>query len=64
MRLQWKTLKKAFSDLNMGKTGWVSKEELKYYLNHWGFNPSAQDFDGLFRTLDHDKDGKISYVDF
>ena len=33
---QWKTLKKAFSDLNVNKQGMIEKPELEYYLMHWG----------------------------
>ena len=32
----WKTLKKAFIDLNKGKSGSIVPQELKNYLKHWG----------------------------
>ena len=35
-RYQWKTLKKAFIDLNKEKTGSIMPQELKKYLKHWG----------------------------
>lgn len=35
-QLQWKSIKKAFSDLNKGKTGAINPLELKAYLNNWG----------------------------
>lgn len=38
--------------------------ELKYYLNHWGFYLTDDQFHILFHKLDFDKDGKISYEDF
>jgi inorganic triphosphatase YgiF len=33
---QWKTLKKAFMDLNARHDGSIKREELKYFLDHWG----------------------------
>jgi len=37
--IQWKTIRKAFSDINKdpAETGYISKKELKFYLDHWGF---------------------------
>jgi len=36
--LQWKTIRKAFSDMNkdINAMGYLSKDELRFYLNHWG----------------------------
>lgn len=36
IKFQWKTLKKAFIDLNQEKSGAIKPGELKLYLNHWG----------------------------
>ena len=60
---QWKTLKKAFSDLSKGK-GSIQKLELREYLKNWGLVISQDQFDMLYDKLDHDKDGKVSYDDF
>lgn len=38
IKQQWKTLKKAFTDLNQEKSGAIKANELKMYLNHWGFS--------------------------
>lgn len=35
-RMQWKTIKKAFSDLNKGKSGAINPKEIKNYLINWG----------------------------
>lgn len=48
----------------MNKSGMIEKPELRYYLNHWGFKYSEPLFEKLFKLLDVDGDGKISYVDF
>ena len=64
--IQWKTIRKAFSDINKdpGETGYISKGELKFYLDHWGFKLTDQEFKHVYDTIDYDKDGKISYSDF
>lgn len=61
---QWKTLKKAFSDLNAGKNGWISPNDLKKYLVNWGFNITEEQFQEFYNFLDYDKDGHITYDDF
>lgn len=61
---QWKTLKKAFSDLNQGKNGWISEIDLKKYLTNWGFNTTEEQFKEFYEFLDYDKDGHITYEDF
>lgn len=64
IRIQWKTLRKAFMDLNIEKTGKISKGELKYYLNFWGITISDKEFEYVFKRFDLDGDGVISYKDF
>ena len=44
IRIQWKTLRKAFTGLNIEKTGKISKGEMKYYLNFWGITLSDKEF--------------------
>lgn len=61
---QWKTLKKAFSDLNQGKNGWISEKDLKKYLVNWGLDITEDQFREFYNFLDFDKDGHISYEDF
>ena len=48
----------------MSKTGQILKKELRYYLEHWGFKINEALLDQLFKKLDYDQDGKISYEDF
>jgi hypothetical protein len=62
-QLQWKSIKKAFSDLNKGKTGAINPLELRAYLNNWGLSITEQQFQDIFDVIDFDKDGKITYED-
>ena len=64
--IQWKTIRKAFSDINKdpGETGYISKNELKFYMDHWGFKLTDREFQGVYDAIDYDKDGQISYSDF
>lgn len=64
MQFQWKTLRKAFMDLNVEKSGFIEPEELRFYLKHWGLNLTDEQFNYIFNKFDYDKDGKISYKDF
>ena len=61
---QWKTLKKAFIDLNKEKTGAIMPVELRNYLRHWGMVLNDEQFKHIFDKFDSDKDGKITYEDF
>jgi len=36
IKFQWKTIRKAFIDLNKEKSGSIEKDELKFYFQHWG----------------------------
>jgi Ca2+-binding EF-hand superfamily protein len=52
-------------DLNIEKTGKISKREFKFYLNFWGMdNISEDEFAHIFNKFDIDRDGLISYKDF
>jgi Ca2+-binding EF-hand superfamily protein len=60
----WKTVGKAFKDLNLEKTGKISQNELKFFLNFWGIEITEKQFKGVFAKFDLDGDGFISYKDF
>jgi len=64
IQFQWKTLRKAFMDLNMEKSGSIMPEELRFYFKHWGLTLTDEQFRYLFDKFDLDGDGKISYKDF
>ena len=51
-------------DLNVEKTGKISKKEFRFYLNFWGMDISQEIFDKCFNKFDLDGDGLISYKDF
>lgn len=54
MEFQWKTLQGAFKSLNLSKSGKIQRWELKYFMDHWGFEPSATQFDEIFKVFDVD----------
>ena len=64
IKTQWKTIRKAFCDMNKEKGGHITEQEFKFYLNHWSLNLSPEQFRVIFDRLDYDGDGKISYDDF
>lgn len=39
-------------DLNQAKDGKISKEELKFYLDHWGMDLNEQNLLHLFNEFD------------
>jgi len=57
-------MRKAFMDMNMSRTGKISPEELKYFLNFWGMKITEEQFWSIFNKFDLDGDGLISYKDF
>lgn len=64
IKFQWKTIRKAFIDLNKEKTGFIGAQELRYYFQHWGLSLTDNQFKAVFNRFDFDGDGKISYKDF
>ena len=61
---QWKTMRKAFIELDHSKQGVIIADDLKFYLTHWGIVVNPDKFMELFNFFDEDKDGVISYKDF
>lgn len=57
-------MRKAFMDLNIEKTGRISKREFKFFLNFWGMDLAESEISKSFNNFDMDKDGYISYKDF
>jgi Ca2+-binding EF-hand superfamily protein len=45
-------------------SGYLSKDELKFYFTHWGLSMTNEEFEKVYDYFDIDKDGKISYFDF
>lgn len=64
IQYQWKTLRKAFTNLNFDKTGMIKPEELRHMLTFWGIEVTDDKFQELFKKLDADGDGVLSYKDF
>lgn len=44
IQFQWKTLRKAFMDLNMEKSGAIAPDELRFYFKHWGLTLTDEQF--------------------
>ena len=51
-------------DLNVEKSGKISRKEFRFYLNFWGMEIQDEIFDKIFSKYDIDGDGLISYKDF
>ena len=64
IKFQWKTCRKAFHDMNVEKTGQITRNEFKFYLHFWGLDISDEQFEHCFNKFDLDKDGVIGYKDF
>lgn len=64
IKFQWKTIRKAFSDMNKERDSAISEDELRFYLQHWGLNLTEEQFHYIFNKFDCDGDGQISYPDF
>ena len=64
IQFQWKTLRKAFTNLNFDKTGTIKPHELRHMLTFWGIEVDDFNFNQLFSKIDADKDGVINYKDF
>jgi Ca2+-binding EF-hand superfamily protein len=64
IQYQWKTLRKAFTNLNFDKTGTIKPAELRHMLTFWGIEVDDANFKDLFGKLDADGDGVINYKDF
>ena len=61
---QWRTMRRAFMDMDVSKNGAITPPDLRFYLTHWGVSASPEKLMELFNYFDADKDGKISYEDF
>ena len=64
MYQQWRTMRKAFMSLDIGKNGTILPADLRFFLTHWGVAASQENFMQLFDYFDADGDGRISYKDF
>lgn len=62
----YKKYQKAFTLLDLNDNGHISHEELVFVLDqfHLGTGLTKQEVDTLFKDVDNDKDGIISFMDF
>ena len=57
-------MRTAYMNLDVGKTGDITPEDLRFYLTHWGIIADDKALTELFNYFDADGDGKVSYMDF
>jgi len=50
--------------MSKDKSGGIIHEELKFYLDHWGFKLDEQTLNYIYKRLDWDQDGLVTYADF
>ena len=50
--------------MNLEKSGKISPNEFKFFLNFWGIDITEAQFKKCFSKFDIDCDGYISYKDF
>ena len=54
MRVQWKTISKAFKDMNKDiHSDGISDNELRFYLDHWGLKMSDEKFKQIYSKFDN-----------
>jgi Ca2+-binding EF-hand superfamily protein len=56
MLRHYKSLQKAFMDINKSRTGYILFSELKVLINGWGFDHCDEKLTELFNWMDNDKD--------
>lgn len=64
IRQQWGTVNKAFKDFNEDNDEYIDRQELRFFLEHWGFPLEDSVAESVFKYFDKDGDGGISYSDF
>ena len=63
VKLQYRTLKKCFYELDRQHKGHVTLDQFDEIINSWGFAAKEKDVRDVFNWLDFDKDQKISFLD-
>jgi len=63
LHVQYKSLHKAFTEMNKLKTGLIKFEEFYQLVKSWGFDANEVNIKDLFEWLDFDNDNQISYED-
>ena len=57
IRQQWSTVRKAFKDFNEDNDPYIDKDELIFFIKHWGFPLTEAQGDAVFNFFDKDGDG-------
>ena len=64
VKLQYKTIKKAFLDMDRHRESAITLKTFKEILESWSFVARETDIKLLFQWLDVDQDEKITMADF
>lgn len=60
---QFKSLQKAFVEMNKSKTGFILPDEFSDLIHSWGFEAPEYLIREVFEWLDYDKDNRIGFED-
>jgi Ca2+-binding EF-hand superfamily protein len=60
---QFKSLQKAFVEMNKSKSGFITPEEFEDLIKGWGFEAPTYLIREVFDWIDFDRDGKITFED-
>ena len=63
VKLQFRTIKKAYIEMDRHRQGHITLDTFKEILESWGFVAKDKDVRDLFDWLDEDKDQKITLLD-
>lgn len=63
IKLQYRTIKKAYIEMDRYKKGHITLDTFEEILESWGFVAKEKDARDLFDWLDNDKDQKITLLD-
>lgn len=61
---QEQELQKAFREFDKDGNGYISRDELIQVMHSQGDELTDEEIDGMIKTADQDKDGRVDYREF